>query len=57
MQFPKEENCGQTRQSKIKEEFPTIEDLMFRNKKAQKYAAKKKYYENRKGYDEITKDT
>ena len=30
--------------SKIKEEFPTLEDLMFRNDTAIKRAKRKKYY-------------
>lgn len=34
--------------SKIKEEFPDLEDLMFRNKEAKKNQAKKDYYKKKK---------
>lgn len=33
---------------KIKEEYPEIEDLMFKNKDAQRTSKKKKYFKERK---------
>lgn len=42
------QHTSQGRMSSIKEEFPTLEDIMFRNKRSQRRAKRKKYYKNKK---------
>lgn len=43
----KQENLLLITQSKIKKDFPTIEDMMFGNKSAQRINKKKKNYKNK----------